>query len=330
MNPDGDPQENSQESLEPKADQVVESPEILERIEKTQGDDGSSGRVEFNTSESRKQCLDERYGPDYKVEAEDPAVYEKRLKSLGLKPEDVKVSRIEYGSESFISVDAAYTKGVNFTQIFTRESFEDEDDLPDLDEIIFTSEDSGKSFGMSEVLPEDYHISIDLDWILGNMVSHNMDAVYVPPLGRDVEVPTILNALQLNRLNSLKKIEPVVLFHEIGHARQNYKWGKDSTSRTETAVKAERDASRYAIQMVRALRERGIDLMPDVDNKQMVNGLEFSLLTYDISHPEELTRRFSSRLRTGTGEKSGEPTNPLWKPLHYLEHYCNIVKALFN
>lgn len=285
--------------------------------------DCTAGRAEIKVFETPEECLRSRYGQEIHREMVDAHQYEKRLKRLGLEAQNVKVEKIKVKDEreerSFFAIESHYTPDVKMTQIFTEESFAEDRNFFKLNELMFTAENTNKSAAIRNALPEECSVFIDSSWFDGHFVRYDRKTITLFPLGREIKIPPF------QKWRASKKMEPLILWHEIGHIRQNY-----NLSDLNNIVKAERDASRYAIQMVRELKRQGINLMPEIDNEEIVRQVERSLLTYDIFTPQQLVRRFSSRLNRLAKNDTSQADEWWWKPLHYAKHFYKVTKALFS
>jgi|GEM_PF-6319434 len=265
---------------------MLENPEILKK-----SNEKKSGKPDIvlylNTSEYL-EAMD--LLPNGTME--DPEGYSEMLRGIGLTPNEVKIVKLHDSTNKsieLVGVTSEYGKEVELLQIF-RSSRKSPKGSYELDDIAFVDKNSGNVFNLRSIILPEIPIFINTKLQYGALGG---SAIWIPPLGKGLPPAGII---ETGMWSLFKKVEPLVIFHEVAHTRQTH----DDT--TVERVEAERDAWRFALQCVRELRKQGLDLLPGVTNSQMLSRLELGLLKYDGWHPEELPKRFSSRFGPNTAE----------------------------
>ncbi len=267
----------------------------------------TSGKPEISVIESFGDYLKIMWSNIAGFEEVETDKYNFFLNNIGLDPKSVKL-RIFQGEEVCIDVESEYAPNILCHQFFNLSSADLE--CPEMVDMVFVSKTSGKAFDVRSIMYEKTDLIIDSS--LKFQSWGGPDLVRMAPMGKNNPPNGIV---ERGVWNVYKKVEALVLFHEIAHSRQLF----DFTN-PEESVEAERDAWRFGLQCIRRLRELEIDLLPGVTNQQMISRLELGLLKYDAKHAEDLPRRFSSKMRENTAPGI----------LHDFRHFLRFVGAVLE
>lgn len=267
----------------------------------------TAGKPEISVAGSFDEYIEDGWSGIGGFEEVETDKYESFLNNIGLTPESVSL-RIFQGEELYIDVESEYAPNIICHQIFNLSSIDLQ--CPEMVDMVFVSKTSGKAFDVRSIMYEKTDLVIDPS--LKFQSWGGPDLVRMAPMGKNNPPNGIV---ERGMWNVYKKVEALTLFHEIAHSRQLF----DFTN-LEESVEAERDAWRFGLQCIRRLRELEIDLLPDVTNQQMISRLELGLLKYDAKHPEDLPRRFSSKMRENTAPGI----------LHDLRHFLRFVGTVLE
>jgi hypothetical protein len=274
----------------------------------------NSGKPEIKCSNSYKEYLDDKY-KNSKIEKFEnnncDAKDKQFLGSMGLDIDKIIIQKID---NRFIDIKSEYNPDIDLHQVFNlsldKKILKNKNQY-ELSDIIFVSKNTGKCFSVMSILPENVPVIVDTNI---KFKAWGGPSIRIPPIGKGLAP---INPIERGMWNVYKKIEPLVIFHEVAHTRQSLDFSKINEK-----VEAERDAWRFGVQGVRKLKEEGIDLLPDVNNTEIMSRLELGLLSYDVNHPENLPRRFSSYMENTELGKSSL--------MHDLTHILKFVGVVFK
>ncbi|MBI2631081.1 hypothetical protein HYW73_02595 [Candidatus Nomurabacteria bacterium] len=243
--------------------------------------DKTAGKPEIKIAATFSEYINSRF-PSAEIYEAEKGKYASFLKGIGLEPGQVKIQTIR-GTSSYIDIQTEYVPDIEIHQIFPVSSSGEEE--YELEDLVFVNK-KGKVFNTKSLVPLGVPIVIDPDL---QFKAWGGSSINIPPFGRG-NPPKGFSERAM--WNVYKKVEALTLFHEIAHTRQALDF-----SDVQQSVEAERDAWRFGLQCIRKLRDLGVDLLPEVNNKEIISRLELGLLRYDSKHSEDLPKRFSSKFR---------------------------------
>ncbi len=221
-----------------------------------------------------------------------------------------------------------YTENVSVILAIERnavENLQGKDPSIDIDDMIFASNDGLKSVSIKTTVGEPRQITINPKMQLTGYAGHDTYDIVYPPLGR-FRPP--IDPISRGVWNATKKVEPLMIFHEIRHCEQM----NEDQNLTSGNIKSERDAWRYAFEKIRHLKSEGLDLVPGVTNEEMINRVEGHLLTYDAMYMSKIDGTFSKRV-TGVDrmiDEKRDKTKSESRITHSLKAMVAIAKILFD
>lgn len=290
---------------------TAETEDILQK-------DKTAGMPEVKLSPTFEAYADSQWS-EYKSEIESNNDYQALLEDVGLDSRNItlkkwRVKRLDGSDEEILEIESDYAEGIKIKQFLS--SIKKTDRGYTFDDIVFVDEKTDKIFSLKSLMPEDVNIYINPE--LKYKAWGSNYSVEIPPPSRDYPPEEPLQKLLWP---IYKKIEPLVMLHEVGHSRQ--KFGVT----TEEGVKAERDAWRFALQAIRQLRQKGVELLPGISNDQIFSRLELGLLRYDSKHPENLPKRYSDTFNKSSAEINHERTGLTHDFEHILYFIRDVIKT---
>ncbi len=231
--------------------------------------------------------------------------YSKLLNKLGLLPTTVETRIASAEKKGFLFVKSVFREGVDVLQITearTDQNIDDSNDQVEILDLLFISKDTGKTFSLKNLHTGNIVVDNSLVAAWSNTLDEQIELV--PP----GEILYKQNLLLKFIRHYYKRIEPLIIFHEVAHCKQNVfqvmkrahgtQPDRLQLNRNQNNVHLERDAWRYAIECIRELRRQGITLLPDLGNTEIINYINLALISYDSSYPYPLYRNFSRLLGT--------------------------------
>lgn len=150
-------------------------------------------------------------------------------------------------------------------------------------DIIFISKETQIAFSVRSLLGTYPDITIDTEETFTSR--GGASGILLAPLGQyKAPLNPVLRALW----NIYKRIEPIVILHESRHVKQMQRPLGSGVENDE------RDAWQYAIKFFRELRRKGLDIIPDLKNSQIISRSELGLLVYDMSVFHEHRNEYNS------------------------------------
>jgi hypothetical protein len=201
-----------------------------------------------------------------------------------------------------------------------------------IDDIIYVDNKSKKSLSVKEFAGD--HFDIEYNCSDNNQKGFQLSQENINSSGIDkftvnMPVPGLNNVPESFKINILwhiaKKIEPAILFHQIKHATQK----KEQSTLPQT--KLEREAWAYSINSIRHLKNEGLDLLHNIDNKEIISRVELDLLSHDLANISN-DQDFFSKQSIGTDNKYEK--NPLAQKIcHTISSFSekhNIDSIIMN
>lgn len=252
------------------------------------------GNPEIRLEKSLDAYLEERH-PNYKSsKILNPDNFMEDLNRQGLTSRNPEIRKFQsfvdfpepWGKEEKTIVSMKYNVGKDLDVIvfYLGESLIFSE-IP-VDDIVYTSKDAVFSVRRSLLKKNDQLV------ISPNCMCYTDGVkVTIAPIGTAKSSLDPLNRVMERLGGRVKSFERLALFHEIAHTKQPWK--------NVTLAERERDAWRYAFQSYRRLRDRGIDLLPGLINREILRQAELCLITFDFDfHPSKQAKeRFSSAMR---------------------------------
>lgn len=152
-----------------------------------------------------------------------------------------------------------------------------------VDDIVYVDNKSKKSISAKEFVGDNFYI----EYIDNNQKGFGLsqENITIPDIDKfpiTMPIPGLNNVSESFKNSMLwhiaKKIEPAILFHQIKHATQKNEHSNLSKSELE------RDAWAFSLNTIHQLKNEGLDLLHNIDNKEIMSRVELDLLSHDLSN----------------------------------------------